>query len=90
MTLLLRVYGAYIVVFRALAIAIATTAFRRGDRWAWWALLVGNTIAFGSAMTYDQVAGAVGPFELTEFLGITVIYVALAFTAPFHVRARPV
>ena len=25
---------------------IAVMAFRRGDGWAWWALLVGNTIAF--------------------------------------------
>ena len=39
--------------FGLLASAIAVTAFRRGERWAWWALLVGNTIALVSAMTYD-------------------------------------
>src|SRR5215469_2023976 len=40
-TLVFRMYGIYIVAFGLLAVAIAATAFRRGDRWAWWALLVG-------------------------------------------------
>ena len=44
---LFRMYGVFNVVFGLMAIAIAVTAFRRGERWAWWALLVGNTIALG-------------------------------------------
>lgn len=90
MLVLFRVYGACIVAFALLAIAITVTAFRRGDRWAWWALLAGNTIAFGAAMTYDQVVGAIGPFELTEFLGIGLIYLALALTSPLRAAERPV
>jgi len=90
MTVLFRVYGAYIVAFGLLAMAVAATAFRRGERWAWWALLAGNTIAYGSAMTYDQVVGAIGPFELTEFLGIGLIYLALAISFPPLVAGRSV
>jgi len=75
-------YGIYIVAFGLLAVVIAATAFRRGDRWAWWALLVGNTIAFVSAMTYDRIVGAIGPFEWSEYLGLAVIYASLAVTAP--------
>ncbi len=41
-TLVFRMYGIYIVAFALLAVVIAATAFRRGDRWAWWALLVGQ------------------------------------------------
>lgn len=89
MTVIFRVYGAYNVAFGVLAIAITVTAFRRGDIWAWWALLVGNTIAFGAAMTYDRVVGAIGPFELTEYLGLAAIYVALIITAPFLPWGRP-
>lgn len=81
-TLVFRMYGIYIVAFSLLAIAIAATAYRRGDRWAWWALLVGNTIAWVSAMTYDQIVGAIGPFELTEYLGLALIYGSLALTVP--------
>jgi hypothetical protein len=90
MTVLFRVYGAYVVAYALLAIAVAATAFRRGDAWAWWALLVTNTIAYGSAMTYDWTVNAIGPFELTEYLGLAVIYAALAMTAPIPARAaRP-
>ena len=83
-TLLFRMYGIYGVGLSLLAIAIAANGFRRGERWAWWALLVGNTIGYGAAMVYDQVVGAVGPFELSEYLGLAAIYGSLAITAPFR------
>ena len=89
-TLVFRMYGTYIVAFSLLATAIAATAFRRGEPWAWWALLVGNSIAFVSAMTYDRIVGAIGPFEWSEYLGLAVIYGSLAVTAPFSARARSV
>jgi hypothetical protein len=79
---LFRLYGVFCAVFGLMACAIAVTAFRRGDRWAWWTLLAGNTIAYVSAMTYDWTVGAIGPFELTEYLGLAVVYVALGMTAP--------
>ena len=82
MTVLFRVYGAYVVAYGLLAIAVAATAFRRGDAWAWWALLVTNTIAYASAMTYDWTVNAIGPFELTEYLGLALIWAALAVTVP--------
>ena len=81
---LFRMYGIYGVAFGVMAIAIAVTAFRRGERWAWWALLVGNTIAFVAAMTYDWTVNAIGPFELTEYLGLAIIFTALWVTAPFR------
>jgi hypothetical protein len=87
-TLVFRMYGIYIVAFSLLAVAIAATAFRRGDRWAWWAMLVGNTVAFASAMTYDRIVGAIGPFEWSEYLGLAVIYGSLAVTAPFRTGTR--
>jgi hypothetical protein len=83
MTLLFRVYGAFNVAFGVLAVAINVTAFRRGEGWAWWALLLGYTIALGSAMAYDRIVNAIGPFELSEYLGLALIYLALAITAPF-------
>ena len=80
MVVLFRMYGVFNVVFGLMAIAITVTAFRRGEHWAWWALLVGNTVALVSAMTYDKLVNAIGPFEMTEYLGLALIYVALAFT----------
>jgi hypothetical protein len=88
-TLLFRMFGSYGVALSLLAIAIAANGFRRGERWAWWALLVGNSIAFIAAMAYDQIVRAVGPFELSEYIGLAAIYVCLAITAPFRTRERP-
>ena len=90
MIMLFRMYGIYNVVFGLMASAIAVTAFRRGDRWAWWALLVGNTIALVSAMRYDWSVNAIGPFELTEYIGLAAVWAALAVTAPFLAAGRPV
>jgi hypothetical protein len=82
-TILFRMYGTFNVVFGLMAVAITVTAFRRGDRWAWWALLVGNTIALGSAIAFDRIVNAIGIFEMSEYLGLLMVYVALAITAPF-------
>jgi hypothetical protein len=93
MIVLFRMYGIYNMVFGLMGSAVAVTAFRRGERWAWWTLLVGNTIALASAMRYDWIVNAIGPFELTEYLGLALVYVALAATARsevrFHRRYRP-
>jgi hypothetical protein len=89
MVVLFRMYGVFNVVFGLMAVAVTLTAFRRGDGWAWWALLVGNTIALVSAMTYDRTVNAIGPFELSEYLGLVLVCGALAITAPFRAAERP-
>lgn len=89
MNVLFRVYGAFNVAFALIALSVAATAFRRGDAWAWWALLVGNTLAYGAAMTYDQLVGAIGPFELMEYVGLAAVYAALAIQHPRFTLARP-
>ena len=83
MTTLFRVYGAYNVAFGVMAVFIAATAFRRGERWAWWALLVGNTITLGSAIIFDRVVNAIGIFEMSEYLGLLIVYIGLAITFRF-------
>jgi len=90
MAVLYRMYGIYCAVFGFMASAIAVTAFRRGERWAWWTLFVCNTIALVSAMTYDRMVNAIGPFELTEYLGLALVWGALAATASSDAAARAI
>jgi hypothetical protein len=84
MTVLYRLHGMNCVLFGIMGSAIAVTAFRRGERWAWWTLLAGNTIALLSAMTYDKSVHAIGPFEVTEYVGLLLVWGAFAITAPFR------
>lgn len=84
MEVLFRTYGMFNLIFGLLTIAIAITAFRRGERWSWWTLLIGNVLASVSAMTYDKTVNAIGPFEVSEYLGLALVIVALALTAPFR------
>ena len=88
MKLLYRMYGIYNILFGFMASTIAVTAFRRGERWAWWVLLVGNTVALLSAMTYDKTVNAIGPFEITEYLALAMVWGALAITAPLRSATR--
>jgi len=90
MDVLFRMYGVFNVVFGLMGSAITVTAFRREEHWAWWTLLVGNTIALLSAMTYDRMVNAIGPFELSEYLGLVLVWSALAVTAPFLGARRAV
>ena len=90
MTVLYRLYGVYCVLFGFMSSVIALTAFRRGEHWAWWVLLIGNTVALVAAMTYDKMVNAIGPFEVTEYIGLALVWGALAVTAPFRAAGRPV
>jgi hypothetical protein len=38
----------------------------------------------------DWIVNAIGPFELTEYLGLALVWGALAATAPFRPARRPV
>ena len=90
MVLLFRTYGVHCAVFGLLGSLIAATAFRHGEPWAWWALLLGNTMALVSAMRYDWVVNAIGPFELTEYVGLALVIGALALTVPVFKAAAPI
>jgi len=46
MRVLYRMYGIYCLLFGLMGSAIVVTSFRSGERWAWWALLVGNSVAW--------------------------------------------
>ena len=87
-TLMYRMYGIYCALFGAIATAIAVTAYRRGELWAWWTLLVGNTVALASAITMDKLGNAIGPFEVTEYVGLALVWIAFALTSPFQSRYR--
>ncbi len=83
-----RLLGAYNVAFALVAAAVCVTAFRRGEAWAWWTLLIGNTLGYAAPMIYDQVVGEIGSFEILEYVFLGGVYTALAVTAPTRRKGR--
>ena len=55
----------------------------------WTAPMILSSTAVGliAAMTYDKTVNAIGPFEVTEYLGLAMVWGALAVTAPGFVYA---
>jgi hypothetical protein len=83
-----RLVGALNVAVGLPLSVIALTAFRARQRWAWWTLLTANAIALGAPITYDLTTGAIGPFELLEWVLLAAVLLALTATWRFFPR-RP-
>jgi hypothetical protein len=79
--LIYRMVGGLNVALGITLIAIIVGPFRRGERWAWFTLLGANVLGFGVPMTYDHITGAIGFFEILEFVAIAAVLVALAISA---------
>ncbi len=84
-----RLLGIFNVAIGLTLVIVAATAFRHAQWWSWSVLLIGNTLAFGGPIVYDQVVGAIGVFEILEYVGLFAVYAALAATAPL-LRDQPV
>jgi len=79
--LLWRLVGALNIAFAIVAIAVVLMSFRRGEAWSWYALLIGNTIGYGSPIAFDLTVGAIGIFEELEIIFMLLIYIALGISA---------
>jgi hypothetical protein len=56
--LVFRSWGAFAMGLGILVSAIASTAYRRGDRWAWWALAVAGLLTFGIFLAVNLMLGS--------------------------------
>jgi hypothetical protein len=94
--------GAWTVAAAVLSGWIARTALRRGERWAWWALLVGFLIGAGTDLTAASLvfahgaplpvtatAGGFGWQPIAVYLAAWCAALAVAYPAVFR-PARPV
>lgn len=79
-SLLGRVLGVQLIVIGILAIAITLTAYRRGEKWSWYAFLAGNTLGWGSGLALEGTTGVM-PIVAVEAIMLLVAYVGLAISA---------
>jgi hypothetical protein len=86
---LIRLVGALNIATATPLLLITLTAFRGRQRWAWWTLLAGNTISFAAPITYDLTTGAIGVFEILEWVLLAAVSVALVVTWPVTHASAP-
>ena len=74
--LLSRILGAWLIGFSILAVGISVTAYRKGDRWAWyalWALPLTFALIFAAFLTAGRVSGAPMPPALFSAPGLFLL-----------------
>jgi hypothetical protein len=75
-----RMFGVHILLMTVLLFAITLKSFRRGERWSWYALLIGYTLG----MTFDAVVvliiGQV-PVVVIDIVTLLLVYIALGISA---------
>jgi len=84
--LLTRILGAWLIGFSTLAVTISLTAYRRGDRWAWyalWALPLTFVLIFVVFLTAGRVPGAPTPPALFSAPGLSVLSI-LGLLLPYR------
>lgn len=73
-------FGFHLLVMGVLFISITVTGFRKGQRWAWFALLIASTIGWVSDAVAVSIMG-VPPLAIGNLLFLTLAYVALGISA---------
>lgn len=71
--LLTRILGAWLIGFSILSLAITVTAYRKGERWAWyalWALPLAFVLIFGAFLTAGRLPGSPTPPALFSAPGL--------------------
>jgi hypothetical protein len=53
-----RSWGAFAIGLGTMMSAVAGTAYRHGDRWAWWALAVAGVLTFSIFLTVNVLLGS--------------------------------
>lgn len=53
-----RSWGAFAIGLGTMIAAVASTAYRQGERWAWWALAIAGVLTFGIFLTVNVLLGS--------------------------------
>ncbi|MBU2497613.1 MAG: hypothetical protein KKE57_01810 [Proteobacteria bacterium] len=79
-SLFVRVFGIQVIIIGILAMAVTLTGYKRGEKWAWYVLLIGNTLGWGSGLVWVGTIGTVLGIVVYSII-LLVAYVGLAISA---------
>ena len=79
-SMLNQLIGAVVIVNAIATMAIILKAYRRREKWAWYILLAGNTLGFGSALAWEAATNLI-PALVINAIMLLVTYAGLAISA---------
>jgi hypothetical protein len=80
-----RFYGIWMILFSFYTIATTVTAYKRREKWAWYAFLIANTVGYGCVIIGDSIVGLIGIVILESVL-LIIAYVGLSLAAKTTLR----
>ncbi len=80
LSMLIQLIGVQVIVIGIVSIAITLMAYRRGEKWSWYILLVGNTLGFGSGLVWEAATDVIQTLVMFAIM-LLVAYVGLANSA---------
>ena len=75
-----RMYGVHILAMAVLFLAVTFMSFRKGERWSWYALLIGATLVWIFDAVATLIMGIV-PIAIGNVVMLLIVYTALGISA---------
>ncbi|MFX1327598.1 MAG: hypothetical protein ACFE91_05570 [Promethearchaeota archaeon] len=76
-----KLIGFMLLVIGLLILLINQFAYRKGEKWSWFAILITGTIAWGTFIVYKIVIGYIGVSMITFALGAALVLIGIIFPA---------
>jgi hypothetical protein len=77
---LARFYGIMMALLGAYSVATTLTAYKRSEKWTWYAFITINTVGYGCALIADALVGLKVIVTIESILLLTV-YIGLSVSA---------
>ncbi|MFQ6066977.1 MAG: hypothetical protein ACE5K3_06845 [bacterium] len=81
--MLMKFIGVHLLSIAALIIGITLVAYRKGEKWSWYTLLISGIIGWGGALTYHTIIGIPEALigGLVTIIGAALFVIAIALPA---------
>ena len=81
--MLVKFIGAHVLSIAALVIGITLVAYRKGEKWSWYTLLISGIIGWGGSLSYFITLGIAGALigSLIAIIGTVLFVIAIALPA---------
>jgi hypothetical protein len=76
-----KIIGLMLLIVGILILLINQNAYRKGEKWAWYALLIAGSIAWSTFIVYKIIIGYIGASMITFVVGAALVVVGLIIPA---------